>query len=173
MIIKTLIKSKSNNPVILLDEIEKLGRSYRGDPANALLEILDPSQNTSFVDHYVSLPIDLSKVMFICTANDVDELSLPLRNRLELISISGYTSEEKFDIATKNIIPEQKKQNGVADLISFKDDAVNEIIKYSTEMGVRQLERDVAKICRKVAYKGKKEEIDVKRVNDILGKRKE
>ena len=82
MIIKTLIKAKSNNPVILLDEIEKLGRSYRGDPANALLEILDPSQNTSFVDHYVSLPIDLSKVMFICTANDVDELSLPLRNRL-------------------------------------------------------------------------------------------
>lgn len=91
MIIKTLIKAKSNNPVILLDEIEKLGRSYRGDPANALLEILDPSQNTSFVDHYVSLPIDLSKVMFICTANDIDELSAPLRNRLELISISGYT----------------------------------------------------------------------------------
>jgi ATP-dependent Lon protease len=118
LIIRALIQAKSNNPVILLDEIEKIGRGHKGNPEHALLEILDPSQNSSFVDHYVAMPVDLSKVMFICTANSL-EMSGPLLNRMELIEVPGYSREEKMEIAKNHLIPLQVRENGVEGLAEF------------------------------------------------------
>ena len=162
------MKAKSNNPVILLDEIEKMGTSYKGNPEHVLLEILDPSQNSSFKDHYVGLPVDLSKVMFICTANSL-ELSAPLLNRLELIEVPGYTREEKMDIMRNHLLPNQLKECGVEELVEFEKDALKELVKYSNEMGVRNLERNLAKVCRKVARASTKVTITPEKIVEYLG----
>ena len=153
-IIQAMKKINVNNPVIMLDEIDKIGMDVRGDPASALLEVLDPEQNNSFVDNYLEIPYDLSGVIFIATANGFD-ISVPLLDRMEVIQLSGYTEEEKLEIAKRFILPKQKKENGIADKeLKFTDEAINNIIRYYTmESGVRSLERQIAKISRKVVRK--------------------
>ncbi|MGI6679908.1 MAG: endopeptidase La [Bdellovibrionota bacterium] len=153
-IIQGLKQVKSKNPVFLLDEIDKLGADFRGDPSAALLEVLDPAQNKEFRDHYIDLDFDLSEVLFIATANSLATVPAPLLDRLEVIEISGYTSEEKLAIAKKYIVPRQMKANAISNLnITFDDNALLLIIdKYTRESGVRELERTIAAICRKVAY---------------------
>lgn len=152
-IVQSLRTSGSNNPVIMLDEIDKLGMDYRGDPASALLEVLDPEQNNSFRDHYVNLPIDLSNVMFICTANMLDTIPGPLRDRMEVIQLSGYTMEDKLEIAKRYLLPKQIKENGLesGDIV-VSDQVLKTMIRgYTREAGLRNLEREVAAVCRKVA----------------------
>lgn len=141
------------NPVFLLDEVDKLSSDYRGDPADALLEVLDSEQNFNFRDHYLELPFDLSKVFFITTANTIDTIPLPLIDRMEIIEVSGYTDEEKSKICTRYLIPRQIKENGLTqENLSITDNAVKDIINlYTRESGVRSLERKVGKICRKTA----------------------
>ena len=150
-IISALKRSKSMNPLILLDEIDKLASDYKGDPSAALLEALDPEQNNSFRDHYIEIPVDLSKVLFVTTANDVSEIPAPLRDRMEIIEIFSYTFEEKFQIAKKHLIPKQLKAHGLkASQVKIKDDALKVIIDgYTKEAGVRRLERTIAKVLRK------------------------
>lgn len=150
-----LENAKTKNPVFLLDEIDKLGDDYRGDPTSALLEVLDPNQNKDFTDHYFDVPFDLSDVMFIATANTIDELPRPLYDRLEIIEVSGYTPMEKFEIAKRYLIPKQMKEHGLnAKSLSIKADALRFIIdRYTRESGVRDLERHIAKLCRKTAKK--------------------
>lgn len=152
-IIDSLSKCKVNNPVFLLDEIDKLASDFRGDPASALLEVLDPEQNTTFTDHYLDVPFDLSSVMFITTANSTSTIPRPLLDRMELIEISGYTDEEKFNIAEKYLINKQIIDNGLNSYdIKISRNAVKEIIEhYTRESGVRGLERNIAKIIRKCA----------------------
>lgn len=152
-IIDAVIKTKSSNPLILLDEIDKLASDYKGDPSSALLEALDPEQNNTFRDHYIEIPFDLSKVLFITTANDRSEIPAPLLDRMDVIELYSYTHEEKYNIAKKHLIPKQLKQNGIkASQLKFTDEAVREIIDYYTrEAGVRSLERTIAKIMRKEA----------------------
>lgn len=154
-IINALIKAKVRNPVLMLDEIDKLVlmRGYHGDPAAALLEVLDPEQNRSFVDQYIDTEFDLSEVLFIVTANDTDALPDPLRDRLEIVKLSGYVDDEKIDIARRHLIPKQLRRHGLADDgVKLPTTALREIIKdYTYEAGVRGLERCVAKICRKLA----------------------
>ncbi|MDR9419335.1 endopeptidase La [Gracilimonas sp.] len=178
-IIRSMKKAGKGNPVIMLDEIDKVGADYRGDPTSALLEVLDPEQNDSFTDNYLELEYDLSKVMFIATANSLDTIPAPLKDRMEIINISGYTLEEKTQIAKKYLIPKQVKENGLKeDQISFTDESIERLIdQYTRESGVRNLERQIAGVCRGVAAKiasKEIEEFDVK-VDDIeefLGKRK-
>ena len=150
---KAMIKVGVNNPLILLDEIDKMGSDHKGDPASAMLEVLDPEQNGTFVDHYVDTPYDLSNVLFIATANDIGTIPGPLRDRMEIISLSGYTYEEKLNIAKNHLIPKQKKMNGLEDYnINFQDAGINKIIlNYTREAGVRGLEREIARCCRVVA----------------------
>ena len=150
-IIQKLSKSGVKNPLFLLDEIDKMGQDHRGDPASALLEVLDPEQNNSFNDHYMEVDYDLSEVMFICTANSMN-IPGPLLDRMEVIRISGYTEDEKINIATNYLIEKQKKNNGLREEeLSFPKDPILDLIRYYTrEAGVRGLEREVAKICRKV-----------------------
>lgn len=145
----------ANNPVFMMDEIDKIGDDYRGDPSSALLEVLDPEQNNSFSDHYMNLPFDLSKVMFITTANRSDTIPGPLLDRMEVIQLSGYTLEEKMAIATKYLLPRQIKENGIKSSQIKLDNATLEIIisKYTHEAGVRNLERALGKVCRKIARK--------------------
>lgn len=145
----------TNNPLIMLDEVDKIGSDFRGDPASALLEVLDPEQNSAFVDHYLGVPFDLSKVMFITTANLIDPILPPLRDRMEIISLSGYTAEEKLGIARSFLIPKQLKEHGITEEhIHISDDAVMSLIaNYTREAGVRNLEREIANLCRKVARK--------------------
>lgn len=154
-IINGLKTAKSNNPVFLLDEIDKMSSDIHGDPASALLEVLDPEQNATFRDRFLELPFDLSRVMFIVTANSVDTIPYPLLDRMEIIEINGYTSEEKKEIAKRYLIPKQKEANGLyADEAEFSDDAVTEIIEsYTMEAGVRNLEREIASVIRKIAAK--------------------
>ena len=152
-LIQSLKKAGSNNPVFLLDEVDKMSTDFRGDPSSALLEVLDPEQNFSFNDHYLDLDYDLSKVMFICTANTMHNIPAPLQDRMEIIRIAGYTEMEKLSIARRYLIPKQKEANGLSDVpVTFSESAVRVIIhRYTRESGVRSLEREIASIFRKVA----------------------
>ena len=149
-IIKSLKKSATNNPVFVLDEIDKLGADYRGDPSSALLEVLDPEQNDTFVDHYLDVPFDLSKVLFIATANLADPIPGPLRDRMEIIEIPGYTMEEKMNIARQYLLPEALEEHGLTEgSLSISDEALKFLItSYTREAGVRSLKREVAAVCR-------------------------
>ena len=152
-IIQSLRKVKSNNPVFLLDEIDKMSADFRGDPAAALLEVLDPEQNNSFNDHYLDLDYDLSDVMFITTANYRDGIPVPLQDRMEIAELSGYTEYDKQQIAQKFLVPKEQAANGLADVnIKFNDDSLTALVRhYTKEAGVRSLEREIASVCRKVA----------------------
>jgi len=152
-LIHAMKKAKVKNPVMLLDEIDKLGSSWRGSPEAALLEILDPEQNKGFQDHYLELPFDLSEVLFICTANDLSNLSAPLRDRLEIIELSGYTPEEKADIARSHLLPKQLENHAISsESLTLTDEALAALIRdYTREAGVRQLNRELTKLCRAVA----------------------
>ena len=154
-ILQGLKNVKTNNPVFMLDEIDKIGDDYRGDPSSALLEVLDPEQNNTFSDHYMNLPFDLSKVMFITTANRFDTIPGPLLDRMEVIQLSGYTLEEKMVIARRYLLPRQIRENGLRpSQIKLDDDTLKLIIShYTHEAGVRNLERELGKICRKIARK--------------------
>ncbi len=154
-IMQTLRRGESRNPVIMLDEVDKLGRDFRGDPASALLEVLDPEQNHEFRDHYIDVAFDLSEVLFITTANELEPIPGPLRDRMEIITLSGYTEQEKVQIALQYLVPRQIRENGLhAEEITFTEDALQEIIRnYTREAGVRELERQIGQVARKVATK--------------------
>jgi len=175
-IIQNLRHAGSNNPLFMLDEIDKLGMDFRGDPASALLEVLDPEQNFSFQDHYLDVPFDLRRVMFVTTANLLDPIPPPLRDRMEVIELAGYTEEEKLEISRRHLIPKQLAENGLTPAnLSFEDDAVIQIIRsYTREAGLRNLEREIGRVCRKVARavtEGNTEPVvcTVAKVRELLG----
>jgi ATP-dependent Lon protease len=175
-IIQSIRRAETNDPVIMLDEIDKLGRDFRGDPASALLETLDPEQNNTFRDNYLDVPFDLSKVLFICTANMLDTVPAPLLDRMEIIPLQGYSEEEKVHIANRYLIPRQIKENGIApDQIEFPEESVRHLIRhYTREAGVRKLEQVIGTVCRKEARRvveGKKEKLVVSReiVKEFMG----
>ncbi|MBQ7903029.1 MAG: endopeptidase La [Oscillospiraceae bacterium] len=177
-IVNSLINAKSNNPVILLDEIDKLAGDFRGDPASALLEVLDSEQNHSFNDHYVDMPIDLSNVFFIATANNMSTIPAPLLDRMDIIELSSYTREEKFNIAKRHLIPKQLEKNGMKPYVRFNDSAIYEIIDcYTKEAGVRNLERTIVDLLRKCAKiiasnKAEKVSLNKNKVIELLGAEK-
>jgi ATP-dependent Lon protease len=178
-IIRAIRDAESTNPVMLIDEIDKMGADFRGDPASAMLEVLDPEQNKGFRDHYLDLPYDLSKVLFICTANQLETIPPPLLDRMDVIHLSGYTEEEKFGIARKYLVPKQLKAHGLdPEQVSITDKALKLVAReYTREAGVRNLERRIADLCRKAALevaegKTTKIRIDEKRVRKYLGPRR-
>lgn len=178
-IIEGMKKAGVKNPLMLLDEIDKVSSDYKGDTSSALLEVLDPEQNKNFSDHYVEIPVDLSEVLFICTANTVDTIPRPLLDRMEVIQIAGYTENEKFHIGKQYLIPKQIEKNGLKKLqLTINDKALTDIISYYTrEAGVRELERQIGKICRKTArmvveQKNDKIRVSGKNLKQFLGKRK-
>jgi len=176
-IIQSLRKIKSSNPVFILDEIDKLGKDFRGDPSSALLEILDPEQNNSFYDNYLELEFDLSKVLFIATANSLSDIQPALRDRLEIIQLSGYSPEEKIEIAKRHLLPKQKELHGLGKVpLRFPDKVIGKIIQeYTRESGVRELDRLLAGIMRSIALKVAMEEtvepqVSLELVERALGK---
>lgn len=177
-IITSLQRAKTMNPVFLFDEIDKISTSYRADPASAMLEVLDPNQNSEFLDRYIEIPVDLSQVMFVTTANDVSTIPSALLDRMEIIYVSGYTEVDKLAIAKKYLLPKQIKENGLkSSQLTVSDAALQIIIKnYTRESGVRNLERQIAKLCRKAAMKivegAKKVAVSVKNYSDFLGREK-
>jgi ATP-dependent Lon protease len=178
-IIRAIRDAESMNPVLLIDELDKMGADFRGDPASAMLEVLDPEQNKTFRDHYLDLPFDLSKVLFICTANTIDTIPAPLLDRMDVISLSGYTEDEKVGIAKRYLVPKQIEAHGLAlERVTISDNALRLVIReYTREAGVRGLERRIADLCRKAArkvaegYEGKIR-IDERRVRAWLGARR-
>jgi ATP-dependent Lon protease len=178
-LIAELRKAGTKNPVMMLDEIDKMGADFRGDPASAMLEVLDPAQNSTFTDHYLDVPFDLSRILFIATANTMDTVPGPLRDRMEVIEIPGYTNSDKLAIARTYLVPRQLDANGLAGKnIRFKDDALREIIEsYTREAGVRSLERNIGSIARAIAAEivgGRTDKITVDRdyVIKTLGPRR-
>ena len=176
-IIQAIRRAKSRNPLIMLDEVDKLGRDFRGDPGSALLEVLDPEQNAEFRDHYLDVAFDLSDVMFITTANSLDTIPGPLRDRMEIIQLSGYTEREKRAIAAKYLVPRQRRENGLRSAeLEFTDEALLQIIRdYTREAGVRSLERQISKAARKVVTQIAEGKAEIVRlagdeVKDLLGK---
>jgi ATP-dependent Lon protease len=176
-IIQAVQQAGTNNPLIMLDEIDKVGSDFRGDPSSALLEVLDPEQNSSFRDNYLGATFDLSNVMFMTTANILDTIQPPLRDRMEIIQLSGYTEEEKLEIARRHLIPKQIGENGLEKRdVKFDRKATARVIsEYTQEAGLRQLEREIGKICRKVArhkaeddHKFKAERITVENLKEYL-----
>jgi ATP-dependent Lon protease len=176
-VIKLLKRAGTNNPVFVLDEIDKLGSNHRGDPSSALLEVLDPEQNDTFVDHYMDVPFDLSKILFIATANQASSIPGPLRDRMEVIDVSSYTLNEKVEIAKQYIIPEQLEEHGISDdAVQFPDAGLQFLIEsYTRESGVRGLKREIAALCRNVATDLAMEEpvqhsiMNSKAIEDIRG----
>ncbi|MDX1645685.1 MAG: endopeptidase La [Longimicrobiales bacterium] len=176
-IIQGMRQAKSKNPVFLLDEVDKLGQSFQGDPSSALLEVLDPAQNSTFVDHYLGIPFDLSEVLFIATANYIDRIPGPLLDRMERVDFSGYTEAEKLEIAKRYLLIRQRKENSLEeDELTLSDEAIQTIIsKYTREAGVRQLEREIGKFARKVARRiaaGKIERMEAtpEDIRELLGR---
>ncbi|MEX1308104.1 MAG: endopeptidase La, partial [Eubacteriales bacterium] len=174
-IITSIKQAGTDNPVFLFDEVDKMASDFRGDPASAMLEVLDPEINSSFRDHYIDIPYDLSKVMFVTTANSIETIPRPLLDRMEIIQLSSYTYEEKAEIAKRHLIGKQAKAHGLSgEKIKFEDDALNDIINlYTRESGVRNLEREIASVCRKATaelIKSGKKEITVTKemVRDYL-----
>jgi ATP-dependent Lon protease len=175
-IVQSIRNAGSNNPLLMLDEIDKLGTDFRGDPASALLEVLDPEQNNTFQDHYLDVPFDLQKVMFLTTANVLDPIPPALRDRMEVIELAGYTDEEKLQIAHRHLIPKQLRENGLTpENLRFDDAALMLIIRaYTREAGLRNLEREIGRVCRKVARgitEGRREPVSgtVEKVREYLG----
>ena len=178
-VITSIKEAGTNNPVFLFDEVDKIGADFKGDPASALLEVLDPEQNKDFQDHYLEIPFDLSKVMFITTANSTDTIPRPLLDRMEVIYVSGYTEEEKVKIAENYLVPKKVKEHGLtSDNIKIPEETIRGLINYYTrESGVRNLEREIANLCRKVARKTvssdqKSYEITADKLEEYLGKKK-
>ncbi|MEA2601999.1 MAG: ATP-dependent Lon protease [Acidobacteriota bacterium] len=178
-IIQGMRQAGTKNPVFLLDEVDKLGASFQGDPASALLEVLDPAQNDTFTDHYIGVPFDLSEVLFIATANFIQNIPGPLLDRMEVVQFSGYTEREKLTIAQRYLVPRQLKENGLSlERIAITDEALAEVITgYTRESGVRQLERELGKVGRKVARKiaareVERMDVDATRVRELLGRPK-
>ncbi|XP_053213531.1 lon protease homolog, mitochondrial-like [Panonychus citri] len=176
-LIQCLKKTKSENPLVLIDEIDKIGRGYQGDPSSALLEILDPEQNVNFLDHYLDVTVDLSRVLFICTANVLDTIPEPLRDRMEIIEVSGYVAEEKVAIAEQYLIPQAREMAGVSEEIArIPKDVLQTLIKaYCRESGVRNLQKHIEKIMRKAALKivnkeAEKVNVNVDNLQDFVGK---
>jgi ATP-dependent Lon protease len=175
-VLQSLSKVGTRNPLFLLDEIDKLGMDFRGDPASALLEVLDPEQNATFQDHYLDVPFDLSRVMFVTTANVLDTIPPPLRDRMEVIELAGYTEEEKLEIAKRHVVPKQLREHGLTPAqLAFEDEAIVHVIRaYTREAGLRNLEREIGRVCRKVArgvVEGRLEPVVCTRatVRDFLG----
>src|SRR5689334_13700182 len=175
-IIQGIRRAETNDPVFMLDEVDKLGRDFRGDPASALLEVLDPEQNATFRDNYLDVPFDLSKVLFICTANQLDPVPAPLLDRMEIIELQGYTEDEKVHIAFRYLIPRQIEENGLQpDQIEFSEEIIRHIVRhYTREAGVRNLERNIGTMCRKQARRiaeGKTEKLVLSKdiVQEFLG----
>ncbi len=177
-IVRALRDAESHNPVFMIDEIDKMGADYRGDPASAMLEVLDPEQNATFRDHYLDVQFDLSRVMFICTANDMDRVPGPLHDRMEVIALAGYTAEEKLQIAKRYLVPRQIERNGLKrSQVAFSDAGLKAIVAdYTREAGVRSLEREIGSVCRKVAVRvalgthGGKVSVTAPRVRELLGR---